>query len=147
LNPEVEEIRILILQPCSGDRNDPYNYVKCTFEVQPFASAEPFIATQIGRGYRLLQEVIEVDDRSLLIAIALEKFLRNLRNPDTPTRLWVRYLCVDQSNPDEMSKYWTRDFVNRIYDKAQSVMNMPAALHDLLQRGVIETSIDFRYKH
>ena len=146
LNLEKEEIRILILEPCAGDKNDRYNYVKFTFEVQPLASAEPFIAIKNGRGFRLLQEAVEIGDRSLLVATALEKFLRNIRKSGETVRLWVRYICVNQREPDEMSKQWTRDFVERIYARAESVIDMHATLDDLLDRGVIEKSVDSRYK-
>jgi hypothetical protein len=146
LDLDNEEIRILVLLPCPGDKNDPYNYVKCTLEVQPLKSAAPFIAIKNGRGYRLLQEVIEIDDRSFLVATALEKFLRNLRKSDTPVRLWVRYICVDQQNPNEMSQYWNRDFVDKAYAQAQTVLDMHATLKGLLHQGVIEKSVDTRYK-
>ena len=102
LHHENEEIRILVLQPCFGDKNDPYNYVKCSFEVQSLASNKSVLAITNGRGYRLLQEVIEIDECSLLISAALENFLRHLRTPDTPIRLWVRYLCINQNNAQEI---------------------------------------------
>lgn len=146
LDLEREEIRILVLQPCSGDRNDPYNYVQCTFDVQPLETADSFLAVTNARGYRLLQEVIEVEQKTLLISSALEKFLRNIRNPDGSVRLWARYVCIDQGNPEEMSRCWTRDFVDKVYEKASSVLDMSVFLKDLLRKSTIERSVDSRYR-
>ncbi|KAJ9615069.1 hypothetical protein H2200_001143 [Cladophialophora chaetospira] len=146
LNLQDEVVRLLILEPCSGDKNDPYNYVRGSFKVQPLASAEPFIAIKNGRGFRLLQEVIEINEHSFLVSTALEKLLRNIRKDDQTIRLWVRYVCVDQGNPDEMSKYWNRDFVDKVYASAQSVVDMHTVLNELLDQGIIEKSVDTRYK-
>jgi hypothetical protein len=146
LNRDDDHIRIFVLEPCNGDLNAPHNYVKGRFEVTPLATARSFIAITHGRGYRLLKEVIEIDGKSLLISTALERFLRHLRKPDVAVRLWVRYICVDEQNPQEQGLYWTRDFVDKVYGKADELVDMHSELQTLLADGRVERFIDSRYK-
>lgn len=146
LNLENADMRFLVLQPCSGDKQAPENFVKCCLEVQALSRAEAFVAIKNARGYRLLQEVIEVDSRSLIVSAALERLLRHLRQPDKSVRLWVRYICIDQANAEEMSKFWTRTHQDAMYDKAASVVDMSSVLSDLRRRGIIDKVVDTRYR-
>jgi Heterokaryon incompatibility protein (HET) len=104
----------LILHPCSGDKADPANHVKCDFNVRPLSSAEPYIAVKNARGYRKLQELIELDGKSLLVSAALERFLRHYRRSDQPVRLWVRYICLHKPDDHERERYWNPCMKNQL---------------------------------
>lgn len=146
LDPDAEVARFIVLEPCSGDKEDHRNYVRCRFEVQHLARADGYIAIRNARGYRLLQEVIELDSKALLIPAALEKFLRHFRRSDSPVRLWTRYLCVNEGNSVERLRYWTRSFADRMYERAKSVIDMHSFLSDLQNQGVFDRVIDSRYR-
>ncbi|OAP61966.1 hypothetical protein AYL99_04169 [Fonsecaea erecta] len=145
LDLENEELRFLVLQP-RPDGAGLDGLVSCTMETQPLGSADPFIAVRNARGYRLLQELILVDGKCLMVSVALERFLRHFSPPgDKAVRLWIRYICVDQENPNEMDRYWTRQFQDKMYEMAESVVDMQRFLRDLMDRQVFERVIDSRY--
>lgn len=146
LDDSLEEQRFLILHPCAGDKADPANHVVCDFDVQPLSAAEPFIAVKNARGYRKLQEVIAVDGKSLLISAALERFLRHYRREDQPVRLWLRYICLHEADQHERERYWTRPFVESMYERATEVVDMKEFNAGLMEQGVIERAIDSRFK-
>lgn len=139
------DTRFLVLQPCAGDKEAPENHVRCSLEVQPLTEADPFVAVKNARGYRLMQQPIEINGKYLLVSIALEKFLRHYRKADVPVRLWLRYLCVNDKDAAEMSHQWTRPYVDKMYELAQSVVDMPPFLRDLQDRGVFDYAVDARY--
>ncbi|KIX98328.1 uncharacterized protein Z520_05629 [Fonsecaea multimorphosa CBS 102226] len=144
-----EELRFLVLQrrPAGTGHEGLDGLVSCTIETQLLAHADPFIAVRNARGYRLLEELILVDGKCLIVSVALERFLRHFTPAgDKPLRLWIRYVCVDQHNPNEMARYWTRQFQDKMYEMAESVVDMQRFLRDLLDRRVFERVIDSRYK-
>ena len=143
---ENNETRFLILQPCSGDKEAPENYAKCTLEVQQLTQAEPFVAIKNARGYRLLQTPIEINGKYTLVSVALEKFLRHYRKSDVPVRLWLHYLCVNQLDAAEQSHQWTRQWVDKMYEMAQSVVDMQPFLRDLLDQGSFPTRCRFKIR-
>lgn len=145
INLEKNETRFLVLQPCSGDKEAPENYVKCTLEVQQLTQAEPFVAIKNARGYRLLETPIEINGKYTLASVALEKFLRHYRKSDVPVRLWLRYLCVNQLDAEEQSHQWTRQWVDKMYEMAQSVVDMQPFLRDLQDQGVFQHAVHSRY--
>lgn len=101
LQDDLEEQQFLILHPCSGDKADPANHVKCDFDVRPLSSAEPFIAVKNARGYRKLQEPIELDGKSLLVSAALERFLRHYRRSDQPVYGCATYAFMNRTIMNE----------------------------------------------
>ncbi|OQV07259.1 hypothetical protein CLAIMM_11717 [Cladophialophora immunda] len=141
LDLENEELRFLVLQrrPAGHVQEGLDSLVSCTIETQLLGHADPFIAVRNARGYRLLEELILVDGKCLIISAALERFLRYFEPPtDKPVRLWIRYICVDQRKPDEMARYWTREFQDKMYEKAELVVDMQRFLRDLMDRKVFE---------
>ncbi|KIW80289.1 hypothetical protein Z517_06904 [Fonsecaea pedrosoi CBS 271.37] len=149
LDVENEEVRFLVLQrhPAGDDQGGQDGLVSCTMETQLLGHADPFIAVRNARGYRLLEELILVNGKCLLVSVALHRFLRYFSSSgDKPMRLWIRYICVDQQNPDEMARYWTREFQDKIYEKAELVVDMQHFLRDLMDQGVFEKVIDSRYR-
>ncbi|KAK5065393.1 hypothetical protein LTR84_001231 [Exophiala bonariae] len=145
INVNKNETRFLILLPCGGDKGAPENHVRCSLEVQPLTEADPFVAVKNGRGYRLMQLPIEINGKYLLVSIALERFLRHYRKSDVPVRLWLRYLCVNDKDAAEMSSQWTRPWVDKMYELAESIVDMQPFLRDLQDRGVFEHAVDARY--
>lgn len=136
------EARLLKLHPT----DDASKHVRCNLEVHPVTRLPPFIAIQNARGYRKLEEAIEVDGKALLISVALERFLRYLRTRITePTRIWARYTCVVQSDPQEQKAYWTRDFSNYMYGLASEVFDMHEINSHLIENGYFEKVIDSRH--
>ncbi|KAK2007611.1 hypothetical protein LZ32DRAFT_662707 [Colletotrichum eremochloae] len=89
LNHDVQEQRFLVLHPCPGDKGAPRNHVRCSIETRPLASAGPFIAVRDSRGYRLLQDAIEINGKGLVVSAALEVFLRYFRGRHLPITLWL----------------------------------------------------------
>lgn len=145
LDHEGDEQRFLVLHPYAGNKDDVAAPVSCGLEAVPLFDAEPFIAVNNARGYRLLQEAIILDGRALLISAALERFLRHFRRSDQDVRLWIRYICVDQPDAEERARYWTRDFCDTMYALATEVVDMSETVSSLVDQGVIEKVTDSRY--
>ncbi|KIW99097.1 uncharacterized protein Z519_00760 [Cladophialophora bantiana CBS 173.52] len=146
LDFDKEEIRFLVLERyAAGDDNKGgpgSDLVSRNIETQPLSHADPFVAVRNAQGYRLLEELIIVNGKCLVVSAALERFLRHFRRPDRSVRLWIRYICVNQCNADEMSRYWTREFQDKMYEAAQSVVDMQRFLRDLLDRRAFEKVVD-----
>jgi len=145
LDHERDEQRFLVLHPCAGDRNDVAAHVRCDLENTTLFDAKPFIAVSNARGYRLLEEAIEISGTALLVPVALERFLRHFRRTGESVRLWVRHLCVNQANGEERARYWTRGFSDTMYDLATEVVNMSQYVSELVEEKVVETFYDTRY--
>ncbi|KAK4631911.1 hypothetical protein CLAFUW4_03548 [Fulvia fulva] len=137
-----DEQRFFILQPA----DDQTSHVRCHLDVSPFFEAPPYIAVKNARGYRLLEDPIEVDGNGMIISAGLERFLRHYRSTITkPTRLWVRHLCVDQQDARERTSFWTRDWSDTMYAMATEVVDMSAFNADLIDRGKVQQVHDSRY--
>ncbi|KAG9252296.1 heterokaryon incompatibility protein-domain-containing protein [Emericellopsis atlantica] len=145
LDFDTEEQRFLILHPCAGDKNAEENVVRCSIEVTPLSKAEPFTAVKNSRGYRLIQEVIDVDGESLLVPVAVERFLRNFRHDHEPVRLWIRHICLVESMGEESSRYWTSPFLDRMYELSTEAVDMHIFNTTLLDMGTIQQAFDSRY--
>jgi hypothetical protein len=134
LNQEPREVRLLKLYPT----NTAAEHIRCDFETYPLAELPSFSAIKNARGYRKLQEAIEVNGQVLLITIALERFLRYLRlHINKPTLLWVRYACVVESDPQEQAAYWTREFSDVMYAHASEVFDMHKINARLIEDGCL----------
>ncbi|KXH50096.1 hypothetical protein CSAL01_08960 [Colletotrichum salicis] len=119
IDRDTQEHRFLILHPCPGDKSDPQNHVRCSIEVRPLANAGPFIAVRDGRGYRLLQDAIEIDGKGPVVPASVEVFLRYFRGHRLPVTLWIRHICLREfSSGEEKKWYWTRDFLDSMDSKA-----------------------------
>jgi hypothetical protein len=89
LNHDAQEQRFLTLHPYAGDTSQKSNHVKCSIEIQALPIIGPFVVVKNSRGYRFIQDAIEVDGKALLISAALELFLQHYRRTDRPVRLWI----------------------------------------------------------
>jgi hypothetical protein len=142
LNTHSQEARLLILHPTA----DVAEHVCCDVETHPLEEIPAFIAIKNARGYRNLTEAIEIAGRTLLISIALERFLRYLRTRiEKPTPVWVRYACVMEGDPEEQAAYWTREFSDKMYAMASHVFDMHEVNSRLIENGYFEKVIDARY--
>ena len=142
LNTHTHEARLLRLHPT----DDVTKHVRCNVETYLVTDLPPFIAIQNARGYRRLEEAIEVDGRALLISAALERFLRYLRTRiSTPTWIWVRYACVLEFDRQEQSTYWTREFSDKMYAMASEVLDMHDVNSRLIENDYFEKVVDSRY--
>jgi hypothetical protein len=142
LSIEPQEARLLKLHPA----NDLAEHVRCTLETHPVTQLPPFIAIKNARGYRKIEEAIEVDGHALLISPALERFLRYLRTKiDKPTLIWVRYACVVEFDPAEQKTYWTREFSDNMYALASEAIDMHQINSRLIENGYFEKVVDARY--
>lgn len=136
------EVRLLRLHPT----NNVAEHVRCELETHPLANLPLFIAIKNARGYRKLQDAIEIDGQALIIPCALERFLRYLRSRiNAPTLLWVRYACVVEFDPQEQKAYWTREFSDKMYDMASQVFDMHEINSRLIENGYFEKVNDSRY--
>lgn len=136
------KVRLLRLQPASG----VHEHVCCKLEVYPLTDVPPFIAIRNARGYKFFEEAIEIDGKAKLITIALERFLRYLRTRiKEPVCIWVRYACVLESNADERTIYWTRDFSDLMYGLASEVFDMHDTNNRLIENGYFERIVDRRF--
>lgn len=102
----------------------------------------PFIAVQNARGYRKIEEAIEVvhagTRHALLMSAALERFLPYLRTRiEEPTYIWVRYACVLEFNLQEQQTYWTREFSDKMYAAASKVFDMHDVNNSLVDNGYL----------
>ncbi|KAF1912729.1 heterokaryon incompatibility protein-domain-containing protein [Ampelomyces quisqualis] len=130
LNIEPQTVRLLSLHTS----NDSADHVRCNLETHHLTELPPFVAVKNARGYRNIEEAIEVDGQALRISAALERFLRYLRTQiSQPTLIWVRYVCVLERDLTEQNAYWTREFSDRMYTLATEVIDM----HDTNTRLVI----------
>jgi hypothetical protein len=143
LDLEAGTQRFLVLHPSlSFDKNSYEAPVRCHFEVQELDHAAPFIAIRNGRGYRLLNAAIDIAGSALIVSQALETFLRNFREYDKSIRLWTRYICLSAENSDETQRYWNREFVDSMYERAAGVVDMAEFNAVLLENGIIERYCD-----
>jgi hypothetical protein len=60
-------------------------------------------------------------------------------------RLWVRYICLHEPDDHERERYWNHPFMESIYEKSTSVVDMKDFIAGLLERGLIERVIDSRF--
>lgn len=121
LDSQSDEARLLVMHPAENSAK----HVRCDVETHPLSNLPPFVAIKNARGYRETSDVIEANGQALIISIALERFFRYLRTKiKEPTRIWVRYACVVEYDPEEQKKYWTREFSDKMYAKAVEVFDM-----------------------
>jgi hypothetical protein len=144
LNHTANEQRFIILHPCLGDRQATENYVQCSIETLPVDSAGSFIAVRNSRAYKRILDAIEIDGKALIVPVAMEIFLRHLREKEKPVRLWARHLCLGEYSPDDR-RYWNREFVDSMYGRATEVIDMMAYLLNLREGGIIDQIFDPRY--
>lgn len=143
-SPSELEARLLTVHPST----DTAAHLRCTITTHLLTDLPPFIAVKNARGYRNFEEAIEVDGHALRIAAALERFFRWLRTQyDVPVKVWVRYVCVQQFNVDEQSRYWTRDFSDTMYGRATQVLDMHAINNQLVASGYFERIGDGRFQN
>lgn len=143
---EQPRVRLLRLHPT----NNISENVHCDLEIHDFSQMPPFIAVQNARGYRKIEEAIEVVHggvrRALIISAALERFLRYLRTRvKEPTHVWVRYACVLEFHLLEQQTYWTREFRNKMYAAASKIFDMHEINSRLIENGYFERCLDSRY--
>jgi hypothetical protein len=142
LSIDPPEVRLLKLYPS----DDVAAHVRVSIDTHPLSDLPAFVAINNARGYRDLQEPIEVEGRALFVSVALERFFRYLRTKsDKPTLLWVRYACVVEFNPEEQKTYWTREFSDKMYAIASKVIDMHATNSQLIESGYFGTVSDSRY--
>jgi hypothetical protein len=142
LNTDLKEARLLRLHPT----DDLTAHVRCNLETHSLTDLPYFVAINNARGYRNIQEAIEVDGQALLTSVALERFLRYIRTKiDKPTNFWVRYVCVVELDPQEQATYWTRDFSDQMYAKASQIIDMHEINGHLIENGYFERVFDSRY--
>jgi hypothetical protein len=143
LNLEPQEVRLLRLYPT----DDQTAHVRCSLETCSFIDLPPFVAVKNARGYRKIQEVIELDGHALSVSVALERFLRYLRTKiEKPTLIWVRYACVVENDPEEQKTYWTREFSDKMYALAAEVVDMHEINSRLIENGYFKKVYDSRYQ-
>ena len=107
----------------------------------------PFIAIKKARGYRNYQEAIEVNGCIFRISVALERFLRYLRmRIEKLTAVWVHYVCVVESDPEEQATYWTREFSDKMYALADRVFDMHEVNSRLIENAYFEIVFDPRFE-
>jgi hypothetical protein len=138
LDHERDQQRFLVLLPAVRDKNEPANHVQCRLIEEELFDAEPFVAVRSARGYRLHQDLIEIDGTALAVSQALERFMRNFRRDVEPVRLWIRHICVNEQDAQEKSRYWTRDFSDTMYALATDTIDMCDYNNRLLDEGKIE---------
>ena len=146
MNNEQSEARMLRLHPTS----DVSQHVRCELKFHSLSRMPPFIAIQNARGYRNIEEAIEVEHagtrHALVISAALERFLRYLRNRiREPTYIWVRYACVLEFNLQEQQTYWTREFSDKMYAAASRTFDMHDINSRLIENGYFQKVVDSRY--
>ena len=88
------EIRIVTLH-ANDDKGAP---LKCTVEVAPLGSAGDFIALSYCCGAPGDSRVVTVSGKDVPVQVNLWTCLRNLRSLRGQARVWVDYLCINQSD-------------------------------------------------
>lgn len=146
LPEEKDYVRIIVLHPSPHDDLDSdKNHVSISFSVEPLDEVKPYIAVKNSRGYRMLNESIEVDGRYLFTALSVEKFLRHFRRSNGQSlRLWLRFLCLQQGTV-EQDRYWKRSFVDNMYERAEEVVDMAAFNSELVDKKKTKRIYDSRY--
>ena len=113
-------------------------------EIEPLETAKPFTAVKNSRGYRLLAAPIYINGAPFQVPVAIERFLRNFRRDDEPVRLWIRHVCLIEAHGEEFTEYWNRPFLDKMYSRAETVIDMAAYNADLLASGKILPVSDSR---
>jgi hypothetical protein len=145
LNHNAQEQRFLTLHPFTEDTSHISNHVKCSIKIQTLAAIGPFVAVKSSRGYRFIQDAIEVDGSALLVSAALALFLRHFRKTDRPVRLWIQHISLVEMDKDEQEHYWNGAFIDSMYERACEVVDMSTFNNNLLDKGVVQRIFDSRY--
>lgn len=141
LRLDLPEVRLLTLHPSK----DLAKHVQCSVSTHSLVDLPSFVAIKNARGYRKFQDVIEIDGQALIISCALDRFLRYFQSKiRSPTRIWVRYACVMEHDPQEQKTYWTREFSDKMYALASQVFDMHEINTRLIENGYFEKTIDLR---
>lgn len=135
LNIDPQEVRLLKLPPA----NELVDHVRCDLGTYSLTDLPPFVAVKNARGYRNVEQAIEVNGQALLISAALERFLRYLRTKVTqPILIWVRYICVVEYDLTEQNSYWTREFSDKMYALSTEAIDMHDINSRLITNGYFE---------
>lgn len=146
LDQKIEEHRFFVLQPAVEGLDYDEDHVRCELITVPLAEAPPFIAVKNARGYRLLNDVIEVDGKALIVPAAIERFLRHFRKLlDKPTPLWIRHLSLNQPDAAERENLWTRELSDKMYAKAMEVVDMSEFNATLFDKGDMKGVVETEY--
>ncbi|KAI0906022.1 HET-domain-containing protein [Ustulina deusta] len=140
LSRDRREIRLLELLPCPGAQ---YARIPCCRLLQQIALPEAprqfaqilccqlleqiglreaprYSALSYAWGNAETNRVMKVDDIFIRIPQNLFNALITLRPPQSPLRLWVDYLCINQQNDEE--KAWQVALMRDIYSQADQVL-------------------------
>ena len=150
LNPEDDQIRLLILRP--GEIED---IIRCRFLVLRLSDlkAKPYEALSYYWGTELADHGIEIENRKRRDTAAssqkfpirpnLRKALTHLRDKKREIVLWVDALCINQE--DEKEKTMQVQKMARIYSKAHRVLIWLGPSASTLESSIkkCEEAVDF----
>jgi hypothetical protein len=145
LNRSRQEIRLLILEPSSGNST-----LRCTLE-HKFLDVKPppsFETISYVCGDPSKKKTIFLNGHGIRAMATSEAALRRMRLRDEPRTLWIDSICIDQNNTDErgqqvgmMYQIYSLTFRNLIwlgpYDDI--IAEAVTAMNAILQEIAIET--------
>ncbi|KAF2715953.1 HET-domain-containing protein [Polychaeton citri CBS 116435] len=108
-------IRLMILEP--GESGD---VLTCTMADTTLEESSSFESVSYCWGDEQYTHTISLNGRNFLIRYNLALALLYLRQPDTPRRLWIDALCINQLDDEERSSQV--GMMSRIYGRAEQTI-------------------------
>jgi len=121
LNVDTCEMRFLVVAPHGGEPNKP---LECFFSYESLETCTPYTYVANSRGNPAFKSVLSIDGFGKWITTNIRLFLETIRMDKTPIRLWFRDYCLDQSNPDEVSRYWTAQWMQTMSTHSSDIFDL-----------------------
>ncbi|PQE15144.1 heterokaryon incompatibility protein [Rutstroemia sp. NJR-2017a BVV2] len=132
LNFHTQEMRFLVLAPHHGNSDIE---LECTLSYEPLSEAKPYTAVVNTRGNPVGCVPILVDGKEILMPRNISVFLLHIRAKDDHLRFWFRDLCLDVTNPEEKSRYWNVEWLNKMNEHAQEIIDLSEVMATLWDEG------------
>jgi hypothetical protein len=122
LNLDTQEMRFLVLEPQHDNTERP---LICSMSYSTLANCEPYTAVVNTRGNPLFKVAISINGHSKLVTKNIVEFLLHVRKSDSPTRLWFRDVCLDQTpeGVEEGFKYWNPEWMETMSKNAENIID------------------------
>ncbi|PQE31850.1 hypothetical protein CJF32_00005154 [Rutstroemia sp. NJR-2017a WRK4] len=132
LNFDTQEMRFVVLAPHHGNSEMK---LECTLSYEPLSEAKPYTAVVNTRGNPVGVVPILVNGKEILMPRNLSVFLLHMRAEDDHLRFWFRDLCLDVTNPEEKSRYWNDEWINKMNEHAQEIIDLSEIMAKLWDEG------------
>ena len=112
LNPEIDEIRLISIQPCS----DPSALVECEITHGRLSNGIKFETISYVWGTQEANSKVIINGETFRIRANLDEALKRLRYSAQPRVLWIDAICINQD--DSLERNHQVQMMHAIYSEA-----------------------------